>query len=419
MPEVTGAPRPAWPRVAIPIATEPLGAWRRLGTIPHRLFFLAGMIQLALASLWWLAVQLARAFPGWPAPPGSVPQTAVHALLMIDGFAPLFMFGFLFTAGPRWLEVGPPRASSWRSPALLAIAGALALVPAQLGDPSLMRAAAGVYGLAWLWLCALFLELVLASRARDKVHAIVVLAALATGASTVLAFTFLGSGAHPWIRDIGLWCFLVPVFSTVCHRMIPFFTADALATRPLFQPRWMLAVMTGAPVVHGLLQAAGFSAATWLVDLPAAGLMGLLLVRWRHAQALGPRMLSMLYAGFCWYAIALSLFAAQSLLAALGHSALGLAPLHALAIGFCGSLLMAMVTRVVLGRSGRTVAGDTWTARLFLLLQLATLARVAAEIVPGRFAMLAAIVLWCASLVPWCARYAPVCWRPRSDRRAG
>jgi uncharacterized protein involved in response to NO len=201
--------------------------------------------------------------------------------------------------------------------------------------------------------------------------------------------------------------------------MIPFFTANVLPQVGAFRPWWVLAIMVGAPTAHGVLEAADLSGATWPVDLTAAVFIWLLVVRWGLVQSLRNRLLAMLHLGFVWYAIAFSLFGAQSLLAATGHATLGLAPLHAITMGFCTSLLVAMVTRVTCGHSGRVLAADTWTWRLFLLLQFATLARIAGEIVPGRLWMLAAIALWCASLLPWCAKYAPAYWQPRTDGRPG
>ncbi|HXX84903.1 MAG TPA: NnrS family protein [Casimicrobiaceae bacterium] len=400
-------------------ATEDASAWQLLGAVPHRFFFLAGMIQLGLASLWWLAVQAARAIPGWAALPGTVPDTAVHALLMIDGFLPMFMFGFLFTAGPRWLNVDTPQSAKWRPAALIAAASGIALVLAQLVDATLMRAAAALYALAWLWLCSLFLRLLGASRAPDKVHATLVLAALVAGASTVLAFALFGSRTHTWVCDVGVWCFLIPVFATVCHRMIPFFTAGVLPQIAVFRPWWVLAIMVGAAPAHGALAAFGPDNSTWLVDLPAAVFLWLLVWRWGIVQSLANRLLAMLHLGFVWYAIALTLFGVQSLLGLSGYGVLGLAPLHALTMGFCTSLLMAMVTRVTCGHSGRILAADAWTWRLFLLLQLATLSRIAAEIIPGRGWLPAAILLWSLSILPWSAKCAPVYWRPRIDGRAG
>ena len=394
-------------------------ALQRLAMVPHRFFFLAGMVALALDSLWWLNVQAARAFSRWPALPGTLPETAVHALLMIDGFLPMFMFGFLFTAGPRWLSVEPPSPKAWRPPALLAAAGGVALVIAQLIDATLVRAVAGLYAVAWLWLLTLFLRLILQSRAPDKVHAGLVMAALTAGAGTLVAFAMFASRAHPWLRDMGVWCFLVPVFATVCHRMIPFFTAGVLPHVGAFRPWWVLSVMVGAALAHAALSVLGLDGVTWLTDLPAAAFLWLLVLRWGLVQSLRNRLLAMLQLGFAWYAIAMTLFGAQSLLSMIGYRALGLAPLHALTMGFCTSLLLAMITRVTCGHSGRTLAADTWTWRLFLLLQLAALARVAAETAPGYGWLLSTVLLWCASVLPWCAKYAPIYWRPRVDGQPG
>ena len=98
---------------------------------------------------------------------------------------------------------------------------------------------------------------------------------------------------------------------------------------------------------------------------------------------------------------------------------MGLAPLHALTIGFASSLLVAMVTRVSCGHTGRTLQADTLTWALFLLLQVAAVARIVAELAPGPWAYAIAAVLFAASVVPWSAKYAPLYWRPRADGRPG
>lgn len=123
------------PIALIPRASGTAGpAARPLFGAPHRFFFLVGVVQLAVVSAWWLCVLASRVFPGLPRPAPTLPDTVVHALLMTCGFAPFFMFGFLFTAGPRWLGVDPPAPRAWRPPAMLAALCALALVPLQLSS---------------------------------------------------------------------------------------------------------------------------------------------------------------------------------------------------------------------------------------------------------------------------------------------
>jgi uncharacterized protein involved in response to NO len=397
------------------------GAAARVLGVPHRFFFLAGVCALALASIWWTWVILARAWPAVPEPPSATLDSTLHALLMTCGFAPLFMFGFVFTAGPRWLGLPPPSPAAWRPGGVLAAAGALALVPLQVADADLiaLRIAAAIAAIGWLLLVARFFRMIRASDAPDKVHAALVAAALAVGASSPLAFALLGPVAHAWIRATAVWCFLLPVFVAVCHRMIPFFTSGVAPFVTAFRPWWLLIALVAGPVAHAALEAAGLDAWTWCVDLPTAALTLWLTFRWGLMQSLANRLLAMLHLGFVWYGVGFLLAGASSLSILAGGSGLGLAPLHALTIGFAASLLLAMVTRVTCGHSGRTLAADAVTWRLFQLLQAAALLRVAAEVLAGPAVLAAAALAWSACFVPWAAKYAPVYWRRRADGREG
>jgi uncharacterized protein involved in response to NO len=398
---------------------EPASVSKLLFGAPHRFFFLAGIVQVATSSLWWLWVLAARQWTALPEPGTAMPDTVVHALLMTCGFAPLFMFGFLFTAGPRWLAVQPPTPRAWGPPAVLAAGCSLALVSLQATGLGALRVAAAGYAAGWLWLLLIFVRLIIASRASDKVHAMLVLGGLVVGVSCVIAFAAFGSEALSWISAAGVWAFLLPVFVTVCHRMIPFFTASALPFVGAFRPWWLLAIMAGAPVLHAggvLLELQDW---TWISDLPAAAMMLALTLRWGLVQSLSNRLLAMLHVGFLWYGIGFALAGTSSLWMLMGGPGLGLAPLHAMTIGFASSLLMAMVTRVTCGHAGRTLAADNLTWRLFQLLQAAAVLRIVAELTGGGGWLLAAALCWIACMVPWCAKYAPIYWRPRIDGRPG
>ncbi len=404
--------------IELRVATPATGVIRRIAQAPHRLFFLVGVAQTALVSLWWLWVLAAR-ISEVPAPAAAVPDTVMHALAMTCGFAPFFMFGFMFTAGPRWLNVAAPGPRTWLPPALVAAAGALALVPLQVAGLEAGRIAAGVYAIGWLWLVAIFGGLIREGAAQEKGHALIVFAALCVGASCVAGFAAFGPAAHPWIAAAGVWGFLLPVFVAVCHRMIPFFTSSALPFVTAFRPWWLLVLMAGAPLAHALLAGIGYVAWTWLVDLPAGAALLYVTLRWGFVQSFANRLLAMLHVGFVWYGLGFLLAGASSLLQLAGERGLGLAPLHAMTIGFAATLLLAMVTRVTAGHSGRTLAADTLTWRLFQVLQLAAVVRIGAEAAGSATGLFAAVVLWAVCFVPWCVKYAPVYWRARADGRPG
>jgi uncharacterized protein involved in response to NO len=131
----------------------------------------------------------------------------------------------------------------------------------------------------------------------------------------------------------------------------------------------------------------------------------------------------MLHIGFLWLGIALLMYAASDLAIALGRTSwsLGHAPLHALTMGFFGSVMLAMVTRVTAGHGGRKLVADDLTWALYWTLQAAVIVRVIAEIAPAwrTATLLVAIALWCAAVLPWAARSVPVYLKARADGRPG
>ena len=388
-----------------------------LSTVPHRFFFLTGVTSIALAALWWSWTLAARL--GGIAPPAAVAPTLVHAFLMIYGFAPFFMFGFLFTAGPRWLGVDPPPPRAWRAARVLAAASVLAILPLQLAPDWATRLAAGGYAIAWAWLLGHFVRLIRSSPVADKVHATLTAIALGVGATGVAAFALAGPAAYAYWRTAGVFGFLLPVFVIVCHRMIPFFTANVVPFVTAFRPWWLLVVMLAGPVGHGLVDAVAGPRWTWVVDAPASAIMLFVTIRWGFVQSLVNRLLAMLHIGFVWYGIGFALAAISSLSTLAGGAGLGLAPLHTLTIGFASSLVMAMVTRVTCGHTGRMLQADGVTWALFLLLQVTVAVRVAGELLAAPPVYAVAAALFAASFVPWAVKYAPLYWRPRADGRPG
>ncbi len=76
-----------------------------LASAPHRVLFLAGAVAILLSMAWW-AVELTWMFgiplSAWPQP--TIPPAYAHSMLIQYGTFPLFMFGFLLTVFPRWMN---------------------------------------------------------------------------------------------------------------------------------------------------------------------------------------------------------------------------------------------------------------------------------------------------------------------------
>jgi uncharacterized protein involved in response to NO len=106
-----------------------------------------------------------------------------------------------------------------------------------------------------------------------------------------------------------------------------------------------------------------------------------------------------------------------------GEWPLGRAPIHALGIGFFGGMLVAMVTRVTLGHSGRALAMDRVTLACALGVQFAAVARILSEVATApdtiRNFLLGSMLAWLAAFGVWTARHGGIYLAPRSDGKPG
>ncbi|MFA6972273.1 MAG: NnrS family protein [Gallionella sp.] len=396
---------------------------------PHRVMFFGGALQTLAVMLWWLIDLLTRYGEVGHPIAWTIAPNAAHGYLMIYGLFPFFMFGFLMTTFPRWMndtEIPPQR---YLPAFMLMLTGAVCFYAGLLLSHT-MLVVATVSTLAG-WSVALYalLRVLLDAAHPDKQHPKVIFAAFVMGWCGLAAYLIwlLGDNAA-WLRVAiqgGLWLFLLPVFVSVAHRMIPFFTSSALPHRLVARPLWAWRVMLGASAAHGLLQLTDATAWLWLCDAPLAASALYLSYVWGSRATLRIPLLGVLHIGFAWLGIAMLLFAVQSAVSFLSHGATvlwGLAPLHALTIGFFATLLIGMATRVTLGHSGLPMKTDTPVKLMFAGMQLAALLRVLADMLPlpaPHWLYFAAALVWLACFTPWVLRYLPVYWRPRADGRAG
>ena len=396
---------------------------RLLAAAPHRLLFFVGATNVLAAMLWW-TVWLAEArfgvlglsqppvFAGW-----------AHAFVMQYQVLTPFIFGFLLTVFPRWM--GQPDLTRWHylPVGFGLLSGQVLFLIGLFGYPHLLHLGLVNTLAGWIAGCV-FLFGPLRGDGFKTWHAVSAYAALLLGLLGLVLFAvFLHGGDARYalaMIKIGSFGLLLPIYTTVAHRMFPFFAGIVVRGYAGWRPLSWLAAMWALMLVHLALELGQAMSWFWLADLPLAALAGYWL--WRNwPRAAAPALLRVLFLGFAWLPVAMLLYATQSLLAQFaGLHLLGRAPAHALYVGFFGSLLVAMVTRVTQGHSGRPLQLGRVAAFAFVAIQLVTVLRIAAELHADAMAgQVVAAAGWLVAFLPWVLRSVYIYTTPRADSKPG
>src|SRR5690606_15327709 len=380
---------------------------RLLANAPHRLMFAIGAANVLLAMLWWAAwlVDIRWQFPGLRQP--VVYAGWLHAIVMQYQVLAPFMFGFLLTVFPRWM--GQQELTRWHYvPVGVGLfGGQLLTLGGALGPPHLLHLGALLtiagwatglfYLLRWLW--------------RDQArtwHALSCGAAMLLGFAGFLAYAVFLHDADARLVlaaiKIGSFGLLLPVYFTVAHRMFPFFAGHVVPGYRPWRAMWVLGAFWPLVLAHLVLELAHASGWLWVPDALLLALSATWLVRnWPRGG--GPLLAKVLFWGYAWLPVALALYCVQSLLYLSGGDyLLGRAPAHAMFIGFFGSPLV--------------FGGLAMFA--FVVIQLVTVVRVVAELVPDQMAWQAAAAIgWVLAFLPWVLRSLGIYLSPRADGRPG
>ncbi len=401
---------------------------------PHRLSFAAGVAILATGSLWW-ALLLSLSAMGVPVR-WVVPRPIAHSVLMAFGYMPLFFIGFLFTAGPKWLGQPAVGARALLHPVATYAFAWLGYMVAVHLDANAAAVCVALAAAAWTSVVVAFARMVARSQVADRIHAKLVLVGISAGAlalwCTPLALAFEAFTAARIAVLVGIWGCTAIVYVAVSHRMIPFFTVNVVPMLNAGRPMWLLGVFVGVLALELLF--AILDLTVWplgaivrfvqmsLELVSATGLLTMA-VKWGLMQSLRVRLLAMLHVGFVWLGLAVLLQAvSHGLMFASGDAmSLGLAPTHALTMGFMGATLFAMATRVSAGHSGRHLVADDLVWTFFWTQQVATVLRIVAAVwlsSPPWLTSLAASI-WALASVSWALRYGLWYGRPREDGKPG
>ncbi|WP_240956974.1 NnrS family protein [Pseudopontixanthobacter vadosimaris] len=138
------------------------------------------------------------------------------------------------------------------------------------------------------------------------------------------------------------------------------------------------------------------------------------LLRWRGWRAARDPLVLVLHVGYTWLALGLGL---------LGWATLGdfpqIAALHALGAGAMATMILAVMTRATLGHTARELHADGMTVAIYVLVNIAAVARVSAGLSIGDATLLLAIAGtgWIGAFGLFCIGYGPKLFAPRIDGR--
>ncbi len=292
--------------------------WNTFTAAPHRMMMFAGTLQLVVAILYWGAVLTAR-YSGIQLPLETVlPGSLAHGYLMLYGLFPYFIFGFLMTTYPRWMN-GPLVEPSRYIPAFLCmVTGSLLVYAGLFTHATLLGLGVVIHACGWgIGIVELY-RVFRAAASATKTHERFLNVYLLIGGLGMLSYAAGVLWQMPIaIRvalSLGLWGFLLPIMLTVAHRMLPFFSSNVIKPYTIYSPLWVLPALPLLIAGHVLCEYLDLLQWRFLFDLPLAGIGLLLSWRWDFLRSFQARLLAILHLAFLWFGIGMALYALDSLL---------------------------------------------------------------------------------------------------------
>jgi uncharacterized protein involved in response to NO len=398
------------PGQAVPPSPAPTVNIAPLWRLAFRAGFLAAAMFAVLGMARWLH---------WSLQPGSwhsnVPPHWWHAHEMVFGFALPVVAGFLLTAVATW--TGTTGTRGWRLQLLFGLwllaRAVLWLLPQWLALACLAEL---------LFIALLMYEL--GSRVWNRrqwrnmlfLPVLALLALLDYASYQAVNDPLMTTGLH-----YGAVWMITTLVVIIGGRVTPLFTGNRLGLKIAPLPLWFESLAIASVVMIAMV--AAFLPATvangWLGALClAAGLLHLYrLARWQGWKTRAVPLLWSMHLSYLCIPLAM-----LGLGWAAGDPVASKNMIHLLAIGAIGGMILAMMSRVSLGHTGRPLDVPGYLAWAFAAIFAAAIVRALLPLVdPGltAWAWRLSAVLWMLAFSAFLYRYLPVLTCPRVDGKPG
>lgn len=380
-----------------------------------RPFFLGVGVYGAVVVPAWTAIwRGALAAPAWLSP------IWWHGHEMLFGLVAAAIAGFLLTAAPVWAG---RRALCGRP--LMALFGVWALGRlAMLGAGQLPASLVAAIDVAFLPLVAGVLVRTLWRTGQRRNHAVVALVGALALANAAVHAQALGVAAGSAPRALRFTADVIVVLIVVIGgRITPGFTTNALIrlgvdARASSRPWLDRLAVAAVALLAGIDLIAPRGVASGALAGAAGIAVAARMTGWQTLRTWRDPLVWSLHVGMAWVALGLLLVAAGDL----GGSIPPAAGLHALTAGAMGSMILAVMTRVSLGHTGRPLVLPSGAVASYLLVTAGAAARVLAALAPGTAQpslLLAGGLLWAGAFGLFAVLYGPILTRPRIDGGEG
>ena len=336
-----------------------------------------------------------------------------HGHEMLFGFALAAVAGFVLTAVATWTGRPPVQGSPLLILLLTWLLARVTMAFAHLLAPTWVLLLSLCFPLMLVFLAGR--EVVLSGNRRNyPVVLIILLLALFNLAYHLDAAGYLpGAQRQSLIGAVYGFALLVTVIG---GRIIPSFTSNWLRARGIEQlPKSSLsldALTIGFTLATGVLAVFAADAAITAIAAACASVLHVArLVRWRGLATFAEPLLLVLHVAYAWLPISFALLAASVVFSGVPSSS----ALHGLAVGAIGSMILAVITRVSLGHTGRPLRAAPLTVAAYFAVNIAVLLRVAAPVAgAGYLAVInTAAVVWIIAWLLFLVVYSKILLTPR------
>lgn len=385
-------------------------------SLGFRPFFLFGSLYAALLVALWVPW-----FLGLIAVPSAFPPVAWHAHELLFGFVPAIIAGFLLTAVPNWTGRAP--VAGVRLALLLCVwlLGRVAIAFSGSLDPSVTAAISVAFPIV---LAAVIGREIVAARNWRNLKIVAVLCGIAI-ADAIFHYEIFVFGRTKFAHTGALAMVLVLVM-IVAGRIIPLFTTNwLLQNRPaggvlpvsFRRGDGASMLLSGAALIAWVLFPL-YDEVLWGAwaaggALVAAGMANLWRqARWTPQRSFAEPLLAILHVAYAFVGIGFVLTGLGVLWDDTGFSGAGL---HAWTTGALAAMMLAVMTRVSRGHTGRRLTAPWPTVGLYVAVLVAALSRIAVSLAPEHTMVLLPIsgIAWLLAFGGFAVIYGPMLVRPR------